>query len=222
MNTLLRMYPGDGWAVLIANVLVQVTVVILMAWLLARLGSRWNAAWRHTVFFVALLCVLASPLLSWLMQARGIALVTLRRPAPTTRSVAPAQIRIVNVPDSHLVQTPAVQLVTVRPVDLEAKSLGHSLPPESRPAISTSDILRACGGAVLLIWLLGMAFHLSRWCHGLYLLAAFRRGGRPLDCEPMADTLRQVRQALGVDRLPALATSVALDRPIMVGLLRRS
>ena len=48
MNILLRMYPGDDWAFLIANVLVQVTVVILTAWLFARLGSRWNAAWRHS------------------------------------------------------------------------------------------------------------------------------------------------------------------------------
>ena len=51
MNILLHMYPGDAWAFLIANVLVQVTVVILAARLLARLGSRWNAAWRHSHLF---------------------------------------------------------------------------------------------------------------------------------------------------------------------------
>ena len=43
MSLLLRMYPGDGWGLLVANVLVQVTVVILAAGLLARLGSRFNA-----------------------------------------------------------------------------------------------------------------------------------------------------------------------------------
>ena len=83
MNVLLRIYPGDAWALMSANVLVQVTVVILTAWLLARLGSRWNAAWRHSICLVALVCVLASPLLAWVMQAGGIALVTLRPPAPT-------------------------------------------------------------------------------------------------------------------------------------------
>ena len=82
MSLLLRMYPGDAWGFLIANVLVQVTVVILAAWLLARLGSRWNAAWRHSIYLVALICVLASPVLSWVMQATGIALVTLRPPVP--------------------------------------------------------------------------------------------------------------------------------------------
>ena len=65
MSILLRMYPGDAWALLIVNVLVQVTVVSLAAWLLARLGSRWNAAWRHSIYFVAIICVLASPMLSW-------------------------------------------------------------------------------------------------------------------------------------------------------------
>jgi hypothetical protein len=44
MNVLLRMYPDDASLLLLANVLVQVTVIILTARLLARLGSRWNAA----------------------------------------------------------------------------------------------------------------------------------------------------------------------------------
>ncbi len=68
------MYPGDAWAFLVVNVLVQVTVVILAARLLTRLGSRWNAAWRHSIYLVALVCVLASPVLSSAMQAAGIAL----------------------------------------------------------------------------------------------------------------------------------------------------
>ena len=46
MSILLRMYPGDAWALLIANVLVQVTVVILAAWLVARVAGRVPPA-RH-------------------------------------------------------------------------------------------------------------------------------------------------------------------------------
>ena len=78
MSILVRICPGDAWGLLVANVLVQVTVVILSAWLLARLGSRWNAAWRHNIYLVALICVLASPVLSLVMQTTGIALVRLR------------------------------------------------------------------------------------------------------------------------------------------------
>ena len=82
MSILLRICPGDAWACFIANVLVQVTVIILTARLLARLGSRWNAAWRHSVYLVALVCVLASPALSWMTPKASIALFTLPTAAP--------------------------------------------------------------------------------------------------------------------------------------------
>ena len=220
MSILLRMYPGDAWAFLIANVLVQVTVVILTARLLARLGSRWNAAWRHSIYLVALICVLASPVLSWVMQATGIALVTLRPSVPTAPPAEPARIPMAHIPESSLIETPAPPQVAASRVHLEAESLGQGLRPENPPALSFPDILRALGGAALVIWLLGMALLLARWCYGLHLIAALRRAARPLDCEAMAELLRQVRRALGADRLPPMATSAGLDRPIMVGLIR--
>jgi beta-lactamase regulating signal transducer with metallopeptidase domain len=216
MNALVRMYPGDGWLILTANALVQITVMILTAWLLARLGNRRNAAWRHAIYFVALFGVLASPLLSWLMQANGMALLTLRTSAP----VPPVQIPAVLMPESRAVDTPTQQLGVAPPVHLRAQDLGPVLPPLSRPANSFLDILRACGGLAVLIWLVGMAFHLARWFHGLYLIAALWRAVRPFDCESMAEVMRQVRQAVGSARLPLIATSVDLDRPIMVGLIR--
>ncbi len=220
MNTFLRMYPGDGCAVLIANLLVQVTVVILAAWLLGRLGSRWNAAWRHTVFFAALVCVLASPALSWVMQKNGIALVTLRPPAQTARSVEPTHVPVARVPESTLVETPAAQLATAQPVNLEARNLAQNLRAETPAPHSLSNILRAFVGVALLIWLLGTALLLARWCHGLYLIARLRRTAKPLDGNTMMELLCQVRQAVRADQLPPIATSVGLDRPIMVGLIR--
>jgi beta-lactamase regulating signal transducer with metallopeptidase domain len=216
MSALLRMYPGDGWLIIAVNVLVQITAIILTAWLLARVGYRWNAAWRHTIFVVALLCVLASPLLSWVMQANGIALLTLRNSAPAVH----VQISAVRTSESRAVAMRTQELRVARPIELKAQNLGQVLPPESRLAHSLPNILRACGGFVVLIWLMGMAFHLARWCHGLYLIAALRREVRPLDCEPMAEMMRQVRQAVGAARLPLMATSAGLDRPIMVGLIR--
>ena len=81
-------------------------------------------------------------------------------------------------------------------------------------------MLRAFGGVVLLIWLLGMTLLLARWCYGLHLIASLRRAARPLDSDTMAELLCQVRRAVGADQLPPMATSVGLDRPIMVGLIR--
>ncbi len=220
MSILLRMYPGDAWGYLVANVLVQVTVVILAARLVARLGSRWNAAWRHSIYWVALLCVLASPVLSWVMQATGVALVTLRPSVPTTPPAEPARLPMAHVPESNLIETPAAPESTASGARPEAESLGQEVRPEKPPAPALADILRAVGGGALGIWLLGMALFLARWCYGLRLIAALRRSARPLDCEAMEKLLRQVRQALGTDRLPPLAASAGLDRPVMVGLIR--
>ncbi len=218
MSILLRVYPGDAWALLIVNVLVQVMVVTLAAWLLAGLGSRWNAAWRHSIYLVALVCVLASPVLSSAMQAAGIALVTLRPPVPTAPPAEPARNPTIHIPESSLIETPAPPQVAASRVPSEVENLGKGLPPENRSPASIADALRVFGAAASVIWLLGMALLAARWCYGLHLIAALRRASQPLDCDAMAELLRQVRQTLGAERLPPIATSAGLDRPIMVGL----
>ena len=72
----------------------------------------------------------------------------------------------------------------------------------------------------MVIWPLGMALLLARWCHGLCLVARLRRTAQPLDCMPMAGLLQKVRQVLGAAKLPPMATSEGLDLPVMVGLVR--
>jgi beta-lactamase regulating signal transducer with metallopeptidase domain len=212
------MYPGDAWGFLAANVLVQATAVILTAWLLAHLGSRWNAAWRHGIYSIALICVLASPLLSWVMQGTGFALLKLRPPVPTATPADP--IPIARVSESDPIETPALPQLAARPVPLETESLGQDVQPKTTPAPSLPDILRAFATAMLATWLLGLALLLARWCHGLHLIAVLRRTAQPLNGEAIVEVLDRVRRNLGTDELPPLATSAALDRPVMIGLIR--
>ena len=61
MSTLLELYPGDRVALLAANVLVQMTVVMLLARAVARRVARRGAAARHDVWLCALLGLLLSP-----------------------------------------------------------------------------------------------------------------------------------------------------------------
>lgn len=145
MNTLLQMYPGDACVFLVANVLVQVTVVILTARLLARLGSRWNAAWRHSIYLVALLCVLASPVLSWMVQATGMTLVTLRPSVPDATPAAPALLPLAHSPAPRLIEPPAPPRVGASTVHREAINIEHGLRPESPSGMSFPDILRCLG-----------------------------------------------------------------------------
>ena len=224
MSMLLRIYPGDAWGLLVANVLVQVTVIILSAWLLARLCSRWNAAVRHSIYLVAIICVLAAPVLSMVMPTTGIALLRLRPSASTVAPVVataePASIPMVYIAESSPVEAPtlAPALVAADRVPLDAENLGQGI--ENPAALSFSDILRALAAVTLVVWLLGVAVLLARWCYGLRLIAGLRRTAQPLDSETVTKLLPQVRRALGTERLPPLAVSADLDRPVMVGLIR--
>ena len=139
MSILLRMYPGDAWGFLIANVLVQVTVVIFAARLLARLGGRWNAAWRHSIYSVALICVLASPVLSWVMQVTGIAMVTLRPSVPIAPPAEPEPTPVTHIRPSSLIETPTTPPVAASSENLEPESFRRDLLP-GNPSAPSSPI----------------------------------------------------------------------------------
>lgn len=232
MGTLLRIYPGDAAAFLMVNVLLQVTLVLLVAWLWMRLGNRGNAAGRHSIGVVALVCVLASPLLSWGMRASGVALLTLRPAVPFPPPAAlpsalptePAPLPVAQRPESSLAEAPTARAVPASRGDRPASGVAPSLAPSIvRPDASAPwfpEVLRALASAVGLIWLLGVGWLGARWCYGLHLVARLRRGHQPLEGEAIAELLGHVRHALGVERLPAIATSASVDRPILVGLLR--
>jgi beta-lactamase regulating signal transducer with metallopeptidase domain len=215
MSLFLRVYPGDTWALLTANALIQATAVILAAWLLARLGSRWNAAWRYSIYLAAILCVLATPALAWIMQQSGIGLMTLEPPVPT----ASTGLLPTDVPESGPREMSAP--LEAAAVDTGSEPEGIQQPVRSEPPSwpSLPDTLRAAGGAAMVVWLAGVALLLARWCHGLHLTARLRRTAQPLDPSTAAGLLRQVRRALGADRLPPMAVSARLERPVMVGLM---
>ena len=227
MSVLMWIYPGDDWALAAAIVLAQVTVIILAAWLLARVCTRWNAAARNGIYSVALICVLAGPALTLIMRSAGVTLVAL--PAAARRATTEAGVGSSPTPAARPAISGATEAKVTTPVaanfEHPAAKAGSHGPPrishaEKPSTISTLDMLRVAGGTALVIWVLGMAWLLVRWCHGLRLIAVLRRSVRPLDGETIAGPLCRVRRALGSDRLPAIAVSAELDRPVMVGLVR--
>ena len=107
--------------------------------------------------------------------------------------------------ESDPIETPAPPQLAASRVPLETESLGQDVQPKTTPAPSLPDILRAFAAATLVIWLLGIALLLARWCYGLHLIAVLRRTAQPLDGEAMAELLDHVRRALGTDELPPMA-----------------
>lgn len=217
MSILLNLYPGDEWCILFAIVLLQVTVVIVLAWLLSWLLGRWNPALRYTIYLVALGCTLGCPLVAGVMHTTSVTLLALQSPGHLVFQREIPGTPIVSTADDDASSLPASSPAVAIPV---AAGREHELPPAraETPRRSATDILRTVAGAGFLIWLLGASLLLARWCHGLHLVATLRRELEPLACSALDDALRQVRNVLGTEQLPRLTTSRVIDRPIMVGL----
>ncbi len=214
MNLLLRLYPGDACAYLIGSVAVQIAAVVLVAALLAQIGTRLGAAWRHSVWLTALVCVLLSPVLTCTLNAVGITLIALARNERPT-----SQNRVVRT-------QPLSSALPARPTEAPAMESGQEATRRSqlaRPAAShirQPDVLRALGGACVAVWLSGAVWMVIRWCHGMWTVSLLRRSVRPLAASRLPQVLAEIRQALQVDSLPSVVTSTATDRPIVIGLIR--
>jgi beta-lactamase regulating signal transducer with metallopeptidase domain len=92
MNFFLHLYPGDKFAMLAVNVLLQATVVILAAWLLSRLAFPRRAAVRHGLWLAALIFVLISPATAYLMDAANVRILSLSLPKFLTEDETPADV----------------------------------------------------------------------------------------------------------------------------------
>ena len=80
MNLLARLDPGDAVTGLFLIVLLQTSVVILLAALLGRAVFRWRAEARHVLWLGALVLVLISPAVAVVARRSGFAHWTIALP----------------------------------------------------------------------------------------------------------------------------------------------
>ena len=78
MTWFLQFYPGDAFVLLAANVLVQIAVVVALAWAISLGFARRRAAMRHGVWLSALGCVLVSTIAAYVAARADLSLVSLR------------------------------------------------------------------------------------------------------------------------------------------------
>ncbi len=215
MGLLLQLYAGDDWAWLVGSVAIQIAAVVLVAGALAKIGRRAGAAWRHSVWLTALVCLLLSPVFTCLLDAAGITVIAVRqsvRPASPPHA-AQAQPRSSSL-SSH--PAPAPDIVSGRRPGTQARTSTS----EAAANVRLSKLLRAIAGAAVAVWILGASWILLRLWHGLRVVSVLRRGVRPLAGDAMAELLAEVRQTLGVNSLPSIVISTSVGRPIVVGLVR--
>ena len=80
MTTLLQLSPGDHYVAWAVSTLLQATAVLTIAWILASLLARQNAAARYATWLVALGLLLLSPLTGYLAVSSSMSLVELSLP----------------------------------------------------------------------------------------------------------------------------------------------
>jgi beta-lactamase regulating signal transducer with metallopeptidase domain len=223
MNLLTRLAPGPGWMLLGLSVLVQVTVVILVAGLLARIGLGRRAAARHGLWLGVLVWVLASPLLARVVDRAGLAIWSVNLPIITTPARLPrlpSAPRLDALPEPRaegdFAAGPTAEVVRAAP----AERVVREQPRGSTVAPRRASLWPTVLGGMTLVWMAGLLLGLMRMAAGGRRIAAMIREARPLDLEKHGDTLAQVKSALGTALLPAVVTSPAAAGPVAAGLFR--
>lgn len=227
MNALLERCPDDGCLWLAANVLLQATLAILIAWALARTAARRRAAARHAIWLCALAVVLLSPVTAILMDRAGVELLRLPvgpRPAAarevaTTNAPVPwpaGEPRLVRIAPSH-VSAPAMA------PDREGSAAERSSSTVSAAPFTTVCWWRATAAVGLAIWALGSLWLLARLAWRGLALRRLLRATCPAEDRRLQDALEAIRKLLGA-RTPARVAvwrgAGARITPVAVGVLR--
>jgi beta-lactamase regulating signal transducer with metallopeptidase domain len=231
MNALWECHPGDGCLWLAAEVLLQVTVVILAAWMLAHTVARRRAAARHGIWLCALVFVLLSPVTANLTDRAGVVTFVVHLPAgsppeaapPIAANPAPASLFADEPPlDGHL--PPNASTKTGEPLPQnEVRAEDRSAVATAAAPVSGVVWLRASAVTALAIWAVGAFYLLARLLWRGQALRGLVREACPVEDLPLQGVLDRIRRSLGVKRLPrVLAWRGAEMRitPVTAGVLR--
>jgi protein involved in polysaccharide export with SLBB domain/beta-lactamase regulating signal transducer with metallopeptidase domain len=235
----MHFYPGDAMVLWTANVLVQLAVVVVLAWAVTAAFARHRAAMRYAVWLSALGCVLVSPLAAYLAAQSGWSLLSLPLlPSPIAAELrggqgaipASAEPEFPNAAERPKVAqpSPAVQSArgsewhVIRTTQCESGPLKgtEGIPPA---ASSPKDSLRAVLGLVAAVWAAGVLFSLARVSHGLRSIARLRRWLRPVGNDRLNTLLSDIGRTMNTRALPRVAicpSVVELAGPITIGVFR--
>ena len=223
MNFLLQFYTGDQFVLLAANVLIQMTVVICTAWLLARFVFRHNAAIRHNIWLSALIIVLLSPFTAYLADVAGLRIIAISLPntSQTESGVASTSGLSAISHEIAKLQTFHLQEQALAPVLSEDTGsdvmLKHNLRnmqsvfgdtistvPQARP-LSTTDWLRAIAALATAVWGLGTFYFLIRLFQRGYALRQSIQTARMIDDDShIHHVYANIRRLLGIKKLPRI------------------
>lgn len=182
-------------AALALNLLLPLTMVCLLALIAARGVFRRDPSARYVVCLAGLLSVLLSPLVVCILHKMGYCLLTLSLP-------------------EHFALSPIPEAGLPSPLTAE---LG------TRASVDTTGLPQpwlAWGvGALLSVWLAGVAWGTVHFARGWKEALRLTRGIRPWNAPSQTQTLAQLQGVLGRP-LPPVFTSPRVVSPVAIGLFR--
>lgn len=241
--------PGDPLLVAGLNILLQVTFVTAVALMLAAFVRR-NPVVRNGLLCSALILVLLSPAITWVMQFLETSLLSVsmleKNRTPLTDSTAtksPAEtlsLPPASLPDSleelmDARDTAALEaLAPTEPSQLKVQLHAGAIHKQTRsPRAATvtaitvepeatwiGKTLRFTMPTFLLVWLTGAVLLLIRFCIGWCRLAAILRSATPNTNASLAKSFEQAGEILQLTRMPELVLSQHISGPVSAGLFR--
>ena len=223
MTGLWNRVAGDELLLLIANVVVQVAILTILASLVARC-FRQNAAIRHHVLFSAVLGVFIIPVLTVALQASGLCVVAVTvvwhspsvTPSPPS---SPAGIATAALADYHSDET-----VSIADGQNGAPSIPLSLAEEpsdvAAPATTEHGHPALVVRSILAIWLLGSLWGFLGILRSGWKLRQLVLQARPLDPSRWRNVSDEVCRVLAIQALPGIACSSRVAAPTVGGIVR--
>ncbi len=224
--------PGDASLALAASIIGQVTVLIVVAAVLAMLCGR-NTAARHGGWLCALLGVLLSPVLAWIVPAIGLTTATIPGRFLADRS-ALGLTRAIAVQSSK----PSVQSSIASEIqgegndasdEIRARATGDSERNLTGRASSPTKFVtpplawwRLAAGLALWVWVIVSVVLLLRLIRGHRLTRRLCKAARSIDEPAWGQLLTGVAGTLKVPPggLPRIAVLASLGEPITAGVSR--
>jgi len=216
---------GDQTLALAANVFLQVTLLTLLALLVAG-RFRHNATVRHCVLLCALMAVSAIPVLTIVAEATGFSVIAIpvrwnsadaARPAARTRDViSPIVVDAIPQPQADEAQDMASDAFFPSGV----LSGGDDPEPTWTPCLILGGYSRWAARAALQAWLLGCAVALVGIARSGWKTRRIVREARPVSLGKRHAIVEDVCGALGVQSLPKVACSSHVAAPTVVGIFR--
>lgn len=215
MNAVAGLNVAASPTLLGVNVLGQILLIVLLAWLMARTVARRDPALRHGIWVIALFCVLASPLAAWVLESAGVTLVAI--PVLTAEGAPSASAPATPV---EALREPGRPTIDSRHRFPTAASLlsDSTTTVESMAEPSTSGW--EWGRIAGMVWGVGASILLVRLAFGYLAIGRMRRELSWALPPSLEEPCRDAGRVLGVDRLPPLALARTASGPLTMGVLR--